>query len=516
MFLLSAVLFFGMQGIYPQTGEPSAGEFSEVKASPVFSELAAAGHDSDYTWETLAEMALCASAVQYLSGGERLLPEIESYMQKIRTAVGMLLAGDIPADMKERGDFILKFMHGSFLKSYSVNQTRLDLLLDTGRYNCVSSAVLYMILAIAAGLDAEGVLVPEHAFVSVNIGRERIDVEATTRYGFDPGAQQEFHDAFSGMTGFVYVPAENYRQRAAISRVELVSLIFSNRLSELLRANKITETLPLAMDYAALLSSRNTPVSSNMFSNPETVIMEALINYGSALSQQKKYTKALEWAVFVAATYREESFWNDASWQDFYSTALYNVLALLLNEGKVGEARNLLTAHNTWFTLPDYDTLDSIVLIGEVQELANSVSSADGAAAALAAIDAALKHPVFSSGPQQSSGAANRQVLEKLRIFVLLREGERRADESGEGEAISYLEAAEKQYGGNAQIAQALKVYRNNRIVTFHNEFAGLYNSGKYQEAAEAARQGLAEFPDNRQLKTDLTLAEKAVRAKEL
>jgi tetratricopeptide (TPR) repeat protein len=500
LFFFAALFFLGTLRIYPQVPTP------ELKASPVFYELASQGHDSDYTWETLAEMALYASSVQYSSTGERKMPEpqtIGSYMQEIRSAVE-ILQSSLPDDLKERGDYVLKFMHDSFLKSYSTNQTRLDVLLDRGSYNCVSSAVLYMILGVAAGLDVAGVLAPEHAFALVTIGGERIDVEATTKYGFDPGAKQEFHDDFNGMTGFVYVPAENYRQRASLSRVELVSLIFSNRLSDLLKRNRIAETLPLAMDYAVLLSSRETLVSSALFSTPESVVMDALVNYGSALTQQKKYTSALEWAVSIGTRYREESFWNAELWQELYSTTVYNALVILLNEGRTDEARLLLTTQNTQFPLSDYNTLDSLVVLSEVQSLAESVSSADDTAAALAAIDRALQNPSFSR--------ANRQALEQMRTFVLLREGERRAGEFGDRDAISWLEGAVKRYGSNKDITRALGVYRSNRAIGFHNEFAELYNAGKYEKALAIIQQGLAEFPDNRQLKTDLGLAEKAVK----
>ncbi|MDR3174091.1 MAG: hypothetical protein LBU19_07570, partial [Treponema sp.] len=61
-------------------------------------------------------------------------------------------------------------MHREFLRSYSAMQTRLDTLLSNGRYNCVSSAVLYLILARSQGLDVRGVAARDHAFASLRQG----------------------------------------------------------------------------------------------------------------------------------------------------------------------------------------------------------------------------------------------------------------------------------------------------------------------------------------------------------
>ena len=70
---------------------------------------------------------------------------------------------------EERGRAILKYLYSEYLKSYSLNQTKIDAALDTGLYNCVSSALLYMAAAKAAGLDVRGQRTTQHAFCSIYV-----------------------------------------------------------------------------------------------------------------------------------------------------------------------------------------------------------------------------------------------------------------------------------------------------------------------------------------------------------
>ena len=98
-----------------------------------------------------------------------------AWLERINAAVEEL-AADLPPDPRERGEYVLGFLHRRFLKSYSEYQTRMDDIFVSGRYNCVSSAALYMILGRSAGLQVEGVMTKDHAFAVVNTGTETIDV----------------------------------------------------------------------------------------------------------------------------------------------------------------------------------------------------------------------------------------------------------------------------------------------------------------------------------------------------
>jgi len=125
----------------------------------------------------------------------------------------------------------LEYLHAGTLRRYDFRQVRIDTLLDDGTYNCVSSAVLYLVLARAVGLGVGGVRTTDHAFCTVQVGTKTVDVETTNPYGYDPGSRKEFTDSFGKVTGFAYVPPTSYRDRTPIGERGLLALILHDRVS---------------------------------------------------------------------------------------------------------------------------------------------------------------------------------------------------------------------------------------------------------------------------------------------
>ena len=128
------------------------------------------------------------------------------------------------SDPKERAESILTYLHESVFSRYQELQTRIDTLIETGSYNCVSSAVVYTMFATAAGLRSSAVRTPDHAFCTVRIGDDVFDVETTSPYGFDPGSKKEFADHFGKVTGYAYVPLTHYRERTAVGQKKITRL----------------------------------------------------------------------------------------------------------------------------------------------------------------------------------------------------------------------------------------------------------------------------------------------------
>ncbi|GHT85042.1 hypothetical protein FACS1894137_08840 [Spirochaetia bacterium] len=446
----------------------------------------------EYSWQDIGEIALWASAV-----GATQAANAASRTEIIRTAAAELLAmPDLPADPKARGEFVLSFVHRRFLKGYAEHQTRLDEIFRTGRYNCVSSAVLYAIFAAAAGLDVQGVATKDHAFITVNTGAERIDVETTNPMGFDPGNRREFHDGFGKLTGFAYVPARNYRDRTPISQLELVSLILSNRISELESRNRYGEAVPLAIHRAALLRNRLNPATSAFFRDPQRDLMDRLMNYGSSLMKSGQEARAIEWAVLAGERYPDE-----ARWQEFIDAALNNLLVKLIRGKRVADARTSLEANAAILNRNTFDRLDALVLDAEIVQRSTAIRTAEDAEAALLDIE-------------HAQGMLSENRARELRDFIILKEGGRRSSAEGAEAAISYTEAAIARYGRDTQLENAIRVYRNKRLADLHNTFADLYNRGDYDGASQFVRTALEEFPGNRNLTQDLNLVEKALRSR--
>ena len=248
-------------------------QIPSVEAEAWAYQYSSLGKTARIAWQDFARLSLYASGVDLAS------PSGRQYEESLIRAVNQFLSmKDIPSDSTQRGEYILSYLYKTILRSYSERQTKVDTALNTGIYNCVSSAVLYTTFAIASGLDVRGVLTHDHAFVTLNVGNASstnlIDIETTNEYGFNPGSKKEFHDSF-GNTGFVYSEPGNYKDRIAISSFELVSLILTNRISEL--DTRVFESLPLAANRAALLSQRTNPVNSPLFTDPQADFFDRIM-----------------------------------------------------------------------------------------------------------------------------------------------------------------------------------------------------------------------------------------------
>jgi regulator of sirC expression with transglutaminase-like and TPR domain len=110
-------------------------------------------------------------------------------------------------DARKRGHQLHMAMHESFLGNrqssdidgYDLDQSRLSTLLDTRQYNCISSALLYLVLARKVGLQAQGVIMPSHAFVQLTLSNgEIVEVETTSHSGYDLEHDAEFYSPESG------------------------------------------------------------------------------------------------------------------------------------------------------------------------------------------------------------------------------------------------------------------------------------------------------------------------------
>lgn len=75
---------------------------------------------------------------------------------------------------------------GDPLAGYAADQSQLSRIFETGQYNCISSSLLYIVLARHAGLEANGVILPSHAFVDITLPDGAvISVETTSPGGFN-------------------------------------------------------------------------------------------------------------------------------------------------------------------------------------------------------------------------------------------------------------------------------------------------------------------------------------------
>lgn len=436
-----------------------------------------------YSWTELAQISLWASGDS--SSGN---------LEKIRAAAHAVNnSADLPSSEKEKAEFILTFLHSNILKSYSLNQTRVDTIFTNGRYNCVSSAVLYMILCDAMGIETSGVITRDHAFVTVHINGEDIDVETTNRYGFDPGNRKEFHDHFGTLTGFTYVPARNYRDRQTISRIELVSLILNNRISEYERQNLFAQAVPLAVDKTVLLLGDSLAANSSdhsgdaIFEAPKKDLMDRIFNYGAWLLKANREEDCLRWAETASLKYPDAN-----RWQEFTMAAVNNRTARYIRENRTADARNFLENNRNILTNANYTHLDSVLTDAELLRRANQISTAAEGDAVVSAVE----HARNKIGEKRALELRTFAIQKTAAILSASPARDWRA-------AIQYLEKNLAAFGGNRDLEQALRTYQNNLAVDYHNRFAAEWNKRNYSEAERILNEGLAEFPNDRNLLSD-------------
>lgn len=470
------------------TAQASSGFFGSAGASgaprlePDPRAAAFAAAPERLPWETALDLALWASGAEG--------PALDSARGAARTLVADFLAS-LPAAAPDaaKAEAALSFLHRTALKSYSERQTRLDVLLSGGRFNCVSSAALYLVFATAAGLDVRGVSAPDHAFCSVLVDGGSVDVETTNPYGYDPGTRKEFHDSFGRVTGFAYANPRDYRSRRELGGKALLSLILTNRVADLEAAGRYAEAVGLAVDRAALLPG-----------DPEVRndLLGRLLNHAASLAKAGREAEGLAWAERARAAYGD-----DPKWVEFEASAANNLVVRLARRGAWAEARAALARLGSRLSPAARAELAASLADGELSAAASAASTAESAEAVLRAIEAASER-----------GELAPVRARELGTHAALREASRLSRAEGHEAAAKYLEGLSFAPGLLPAADAAALTYRANRKAELHNAFARLFNAGRWEEAREAAAAAVRAYPDDARLARDLATAEKAIAEK--
>jgi tetratricopeptide (TPR) repeat protein len=224
--------------------------------------------------------------------------------------------------------------------------------------------------------------------------------------------------------------------------------------------------------------------------------MDRLFNYGASLIKAGKESEALDWSARASARYPDNE-----RWQEFIYTALNNLMVKSIKAQRIAEARNLVTLHAASLSPDNFERLDALALDAELVQRSTQIKTVGEAEAFLEAVDAV-----------QSEARLSKNRTVELRTFALLKEAELLSAGKGAAAAVSFLEESLARYGANAKLNDALRVFRSNRVADIHNHFADLFNRGNYEEARRTIIAALEEFPGNRQLQSDLTMTEQALR----
>lgn len=142
---------------------------------------------------------------------------------------------DGAGDEWHRGYELHRAMHRTFfagerteLSGYDFYQARLTAVFASGRYNCLSSAVLYAVLARAFALPVRAAFVPTHVFIEMGQpGGKIIEIETTSATGFDWIHDQRFYKeeaaTWSGKRGLRPTTLDDYQHRDIVEPYRLMA-----------------------------------------------------------------------------------------------------------------------------------------------------------------------------------------------------------------------------------------------------------------------------------------------------
>ena len=314
----------------------------------IFSQVEPTPPSDNSTQFDLAREMLIASGVT------EKLPEYLSRLQDLKNQF-LFHIDELKKSQTLTYDFVaeegLKFLYSgsSTLQIYSTYQTRIDLALDTHKYNCVSSTLLYLYLMDAAGIECKPVETPQHAFCQVYIptkdGSKPRRVETTNPYGYDPTTKKVDPENFNR---YYKVPVKHYAQQKCVSPQRAVSLIYLNRVAECSRKNQMEQAYKLSLDAFKLQNGNQIALKE---------LQGSASNYLLWLGQNKQYSKGLEFS----RQFKNE-FGLSKDCQTNTNFILSKNLNNLMERKNFQEAKDLLEQNQDLISQTDYNNLMEVVI----------------------------------------------------------------------------------------------------------------------------------------------------------
>lgn len=391
---------------------------------------------------------------------------------------------------EERGRALLKYLYRDYLKNYSFSQTRLNTALENGSYNCVSSAVLYLAAAKAAGLEVYGQRTTQHAFCSIYVPgkkpgqKNKIDVETTNPYGFNPGSREEIENA-NQIKQYYVVPKKYYANRKQASDGLFTGLIAGNLCSDYIKSAEYSKALPLgAARYLAVSAEDKSGLA---FVRGELDILPC--NYINILpATAAEYASMLEW--FTRFIDR----WGKTDLiQKNMDSGFNNLFVFCVKE------RNLSQAEESYNKLSPYVSKKQLDKSHEALADIVILSKTDGqdSRQQLATITEIKESQNLSEIQQKRADL----YLEQAWLEILNACMTNRDYTTGYAES----QAALQQLPQSASIKKMNQGFYSNCIAQIHNNFAREANRQNYDIALEILNEGLALYPDDKTLNRDLT-----------
>lgn len=373
----------------------------------------------------------------------------------------------------EQGEFILTWAHNNILKDYIEEQTLMDVLIDTGNYNCVSSAILYLILSKEAGLSTETIETSDHAFCTVKTDEGWIDVETTTSYGFNPGVKQEFQQAFN-QTGYTYVPPGNYRERKRITDKAAAALIIQNRMSVLQKDSAHDQAVGLSIDRWIFANTDNNYNEMN----------DSFRNWSAVLNNRGSYLDAYNFLLTVSEKYDL----LDENKNILFDLA-YNQIITLTNSDKYDLANKYLLKTKLILNIQDQIKLEKLVVRDYLADVVRNKRYDESLP---------MVREAYTSNKISKSEWQNWITVLHQNEALLI------SQNTGWWDAWIFMKSLPLEERNIRSIKTSTAKAHDNWSFGIHNQFADLYNNQNFEEAEKILMEALKMDPENKYLSKDL------------
>ena len=389
-------------------------------------------------------------------------------------------------DSETRGRAILKLLYRDYLTTYSYNQTRIDVALETGQYNCVSSGLLYMVAAKAAGLTVCGQKTSEHAFCSVYVP-SKVDVETTNPYGFKPGSKETIENE-DKIKGYYVVPKQYYSNRQEVTDVVFAGLIAGNICALYIDKNDYINAIPLgAARYEAIrLENNKTKAITDARRDLDILATNYLNTMPEAASE---YSEIIDW--YISFIDR----WGMTDYcQRNLDNACYNLMVMCFEEKKYELAFESYEKTKSYISQKQISKLTDIL----TDILVSTNIEGQSAELQIQTIETLLSQ-------EELEPAQEKRVLvylENAWLSIL----NKCMLERNYGTGYSKSCEALKRLPESVKIKKMQKSFYDNCIAIIHNNFADQANAKHFDQARQVLDAGLQVFPDDKTLKNDLVL----------
>lgn len=382
----------------------------------------------------------------------------------------------------ELGEKILELMYEKVLSSYDLNTTEIQVMLTSGKYNCVSSSLLYLALATDFGLDARVQETQKHAFVILYLDDGRkIDVETTNPYGFNPGNKKEINQKSSGQKKYVTVPKSYYSNKIEVSKLKAISVIAKNRCKLMGDKLDYKNAIPLAASAYLFVQKEN---EKNLVRED---FDKLCMNFALDGLKAGQSNQVLDFFEEVYDVYGKTKMLDSR-----YSDVTYNTVVDYCNKEQYDEALQFATNRFSNVDSKTQFEINQMIFQGKTIKY-------------LAGLDwekriEEIKKVKMENSPYTDQNFFNMLgKMEEQSWLQIIYEYEKKED---------YLKAAELcdralQSINSSTINNRKKNCLKNHGILVHNQIVPLINQKKYDEALRILEQALKQNPNDSLLKSD-------------